>query len=194
MKLPFSEPELDGTERAKAAKAFRDLATEVARTRPHAVTKANGEEDDHHPIYPANFTKGLKHDEYGLLDCPEDYRYFVEAINSPDRNLFETRVRSAVDRTSPHMTCADDQTGADLFNCTITEESGGTEGAKPKWRGWESPRSGHAFDLEGPDAGAVGMAPAPRIGSSELTTSSGNVSRLALRALMTQLSRCVRPP
>ncbi|MEM7356853.1 MAG: vanadium-dependent haloperoxidase, partial [Acidobacteriota bacterium] len=48
------------------------------------------------------------------------------------------------------------------------------------WRGWESPRSGHVFELEGPDAGSVGMAPAPRVGSSELSAEMAEVYGLAL--------------
>lgn len=182
MKLPFSEPEQGATERIRAAKAFRDLTTEAARTRPHALTKANGEEDDHtershgngngRPTVPANFTKGLLHDEYGLLAHPEDYRRFVEAINASDRNLFETCVHSAVD--------SNERGNAGPFHCVITAQSDGKRAEEPKWRGWESPRAGHVFDLEGPDAGAVGMAPAPRVGSSELAAEMAEVYSLAL--------------
>ena len=50
----------------------------------------------------------------------------------------------------------------------------------PGWRGWESPRAGHAFDLEGPDAGAVGMAPAPRVGASELAAEMAELYAMAL--------------
>lgn len=167
MKLPFAVPDPVGTERAQSAKNFRDLATEISRTRPHALTRSNGEEADHGPKYPANFTKGLLHDENGLVEHPEDYRSFVEAINSPDRNLFEAHVQSAVDRT-PGTTPEED-----LFKCKV-------DGEAPKWRGWESPRSGHVYELEGPDAGSVGMAPAPRVGSSELSAEMAEVYGLAL--------------
>ena len=166
MKLPFAVPDPAGTERAQAAKTCRDLATEISRTRSHALTRANGEEADQGKKFPANFTKGLKHDKYGLVEEDEDYRGFVEAINSPDRNLFEGHVTSALDRAGG---------SAALFNCRI-----GKDQQIPKWRGWESPRSGHVYELEGPDSGSVGMAPAPRVGSSELAVEMAEVYGLAL--------------
>jgi hypothetical protein len=51
MRLPFSEPDPAGTERARIAKRQRDLATEISRTQAQARTRANGEESDHgHPL------------------------------------------------------------------------------------------------------------------------------------------------
>jgi len=102
MKIPYQSPDPSGTERAKAAKDFRDLTTEVARLRPHALTRNNGEEQDHAPddsgaSYPANFTKGLLHNQSGVLEHADDYHCFVEAINSTDRTLFEKNVPSAED-------------------------------------------------------------------------------------------------
>jgi len=170
-KLPFSVPDPAGSERAKIAKQIRDLATEVSRLQPQATTRSNGEEADFGPIYPTNFTKGLLHDENGLLvhkyDSEgnpvfkfSDYPDFVEAINSNDRTLFEKHVQSAKDRNV-------------AYNCEIEKKT-------PKWRGWESPRSGHVYELQGPDAGAVGMAPAPRVGSSELAFEMAEVYSLAI--------------
>lgn len=180
MKLPFSEPVPAGSERAQQAKSYRDLATEISRLHPQALTRANGEEADHGPrknkkgeevgsSYPANFTKGLKHDKYGLLETAAHYGHFVEAINAPDPALFEKHVMSADDVMKA--------TG-EKFNCltktTCSEEE------DVKWRGWESPRAGHVYELQGPDAGSVGMAPAPRVGSSELAAEMAEVYALAL--------------
>lgn len=159
MKLPFSEPSLSGSARTAKAKSLRDLATEVARLRPHALTRANGEEADHDK-YPANFSKGLKHDDDGLIEDTADYRCFVEAINSDDQTLFEKHVETA--KTTD-------------FKCTLKADD-----SAPEWRGWESPRAGHVYELQGPDAGAVGMAPAPRVGSSELSAEMAEVYGLAL--------------
>lgn len=115
-RVPFAEPDPAGSERARIAKATRDLATEVSRLRPQALTRSNGEEADHGGIgriddrdvdhhyhhhkskadelnkdddkdnnrYPANFTKGLAHDEFGLLGNPWHYQQFVEAV-TPSR-------------------------------------------------------------------------------------------------------------
>ncbi len=159
-KLKFSKPDPSGCERASQVKQYRGLATKISSLHPQALTQSNGEEGDHGPQYPANFTKGLAHDSNGLLAHAPDYWAFVEAINSSDRSLFDNRVQSAEDRGV-------------TFNCTINK--------KPTaWRGWESPRGGHAFELEGPDSGAVAMAPHPRVGSSELAAEMAEVYSLAL--------------
>ncbi|MEM9144909.1 MAG: bromoperoxidase [Pseudomonadota bacterium] len=165
MKLAFSEPDPAGSERARLAKQQRGLATEIARLTPQALTKTNAEETDHGPEFPANFTKGLLHDTCGILEDAEDYRCFVEAINAPDHTLFDKAVPTAEDR------------GVD-FHCPTKITCDGE--AEVTWRGWESPRAGHVYELQGPDAGAVGMAPAPRIGSSELAAEMAEVYALAL--------------
>ena len=165
MKLSFAEPDPAGSERARAAKDLRDLATEISRLQPQALTRTNSEEADHGPQYPANFTKGLAHDKFGLVEHKEDYWCFVEAINSPDRTLFEKHVDTAATRCK-------------TYHCHTKITCHGKK--EVKWRGWESPRAGHVYELEGPDAGAVGMAPAPRVGSSELAAEMAEVYGLAL--------------
>jgi hypothetical protein len=165
MKIPYSEPDSAGSERARAAKKYRDLSTEISRLRPAALTRTNCEEQDHGPQYPANFTKGLLHDECGIVQYEEDYRCFVEAINSPDRTLFEKRVETAATRNVD-------------YHCYEKGTCHGTEAVV--WRGWESPRAGHAYDTEGPDAGTCGMSPAPRVGSSELAAEMAEVYGLAI--------------
>ncbi|MCB9686802.1 MAG: bromoperoxidase [Alphaproteobacteria bacterium] len=47
-------------------------------------------------------------------------------------------------------------------------------------RPWEAPTAGLVFDLEGPDAQAVTMPPAPRLGSDELAFELAEVYELAL--------------
>ncbi|MCB1802335.1 MAG: bromoperoxidase [Gammaproteobacteria bacterium] len=165
MAIPYSEPDPAGSERARESKRLRDLATETARLRPAAQTLSNREEADHGPSYPANFTKGLAHDDSGLLTDPDDYHCFVEAINSPDRTLFDKRVQSAADRGVG-------------YHCTVKETCHGK--AKIEWRGWESPRAGHVYELQGSDPAAVGMAPAPRVGSSELAAEMAELYGLAI--------------
>ena len=160
MKIPYQNPNPAGSERARAAKTFRDLSTEIARLRPQAATLNNGEESERGDKFPSNFTKGLKHDDLGLVHEPSDYLCFVEAINSEDRNLFEKHVETAESRGYNYL-CKSKQ--------------------KPiRWRGWESPRAGHVFELEGPDPGAVAMAPAPRVGSSELSAEMAEVYAMAI--------------
>src|SRR5690606_8030657 len=140
--LAYAEPELAGTRRAQRAKEIRDQATHVARARPAARTCANGEEADYGHPFPSNFTKGLLHAECGLLAEASDYQCFVTAINSSDSTLFDKQVPTGKRAT---------------FFCPEKVICG--EKRPVEWRGWESPRAGHVFELEGPDAGAVGMAP-----------------------------------
>ncbi len=165
MKLPYAEPDPSGSDRARHTKRYRDLATEISRLTPQAKTLSNGEEADHSPRYPANFTKGLLHDEFGLLKYSAHYQCFVEAINSPDQTLFEKSVPTA-------------KSEGVKYHCLKKTTCCGKEDIE--WRGWESPRAGHVYELQGPDAGAVGMAPAPRVGSSELAAEMAEVYALAL--------------
>ncbi|MBD2842627.1 phosphatase PAP2 family protein [Erythrobacter rubeus] len=190
MKLPHAVPSPNGTERSRRAKQVRDIATETARLRPHAQTRTNREEEDYaSACFPASFTKGLAHDEFGVLNRHDDYAAFVEAINSEDDNLFVSGMFAAQNRNP-----LDGGNPSELFECKVefgpqknredcgcatkTVRKAGKR--KPNWRGWESPRAGHVFDLEGPDAGAVGMAPAPRVVSSELAAEMAEVYALAV--------------
>ncbi len=166
MKLPHSVPCPNGTERARKAKELRELAAEISRTRPHAASRNNAEELDYAGSkFPTNFTKGLHHDEFGILSFGDDYRTFVEAINSDDTNLFENHVKDATDRAV--------EANEPTFQCTVNSQI-------PQWRGWESPRAGHVYELQGPDADSVGMAPAPRVGSSEKAAEMAEVYGLAI--------------
>jgi hypothetical protein len=124
----------------------------------------------------------LKHDEFGILDEAQDYRGFVEATNSNNANLFESDVKGAADRLDPDL----------LFQCSgkfpeqLEKHAVPSKKApklvtrKPDWRGWESPRAGHVYELEGPDAASLAMSPAPRIHSSELAAEMAELYALAL--------------
>lgn len=145
-------------ERIIAAEKIRSKAA----TAPHAgqantlETEQNTDEDKFsREGYPASFTKGLQHDKNGMLT--DTYSTFREAINGPPEQDFEN--------VRPNAT---------LY---VTKNKKGEE---PGWRGWESPRTGHYHDLEGPDADAVGMAPAPVLGSAELSLEMAEVYAMAL--------------
>jgi hypothetical protein len=178
MKLPYSEPDPAGSERARIAKNIRDLATEISRLQPQALSKSNHEESDHPNLYPANFTKGLLHNKWGLLQHPQDYHNLVEAINSADRTLFEKHVISAKMHDVRYYCTRKNPVKMTDKSCPNCGDGKNTK--EFKWRAWESPRAGHVYELEGPDAGAVGMPPAPRVGSSELSAEMAEVYSLAL--------------
>ena len=134
--------------------AARVSAAEVARERDHPVHKANGDEQRYSGAHFAmSFTKGLAHDENtGLVEYPEHFIAFRTAINDGYIDAFNTRV--------PVPPFA----GQNAF----------------KRRQWEAPTAGVVYDLEGPDAQAVTMAPAPALGSDELAFEMAEVYELAL--------------
>lgn len=143
------------------AKDVRDAAFRISQ--PQRVQKDNGEVEDFAGTWPTNFTKGLPHDVNGIVDG-EDFKTFFEAINAPDRQ-FDVEL-GPVAGTSGN--------GVTQF---LTSAPGGKNW---KVRGWESPVAGHTYDLEGPDAGAVAMAPAPRLDSDELAAEMAEVYAMAL--------------
>lgn len=188
MKLPHAVPCPNGTDRARRAKQVRDIATETARLRPHAQTRTNAEEDDYASAkFPSNFTKGLQHNQYGILADGNDYAAFVEALNSNNNNLFTSGMFAAqhknpLEGEDMNFRCEirlKPMKRRERCGCDEVEVKKGRKG-KPDWRGWESPRAGHVYDLEGPDSGSVAMAPAPRIVSSEVAAEMAEVYALAL--------------
>jgi len=162
-----ARPAPDGADRKGIAEKVRRAATDISTQRPRADTVVNTDEamyDDQNGRFPGNFTKGLFHDRFGLVANPVDYDAFVDAINTPPQAQDPFAV------VQPH--------GQPFF--TKIKDAGGGAPVDAKWRGWESPRAGHVYDLEGPDAGSVGMAPAPELGSSELALEMGEVYAMAL--------------
>ncbi|MBP0616408.1 hypothetical protein [Jiella mangrovi] len=53
------------------------------------------------------------------------------------------------------------------------------ETADVKVRNWESPRAGHVYDLEGPDAAALAISSFPKLGTSELIAEMGELYAMA---------------
>ncbi|GAB0495289.1 hypothetical protein MMPV_006588 [Pyropia vietnamensis] len=196
-------PTGSGTYRRDAAFATRVSAATVARERHHPAHVTNGEEFeyraffhslDHHssgrggrhhrgsggpnngghshggphhhtgdeshdgrgvqgPSHVASFTKGLPHDlTTGLIKDPADFRAFVRAIDSG-------LPRDFVD--------------VPLGGCFHHPPPGGV-------RAWESAAAGLTFDLQGPDAQALTMPPAPRLDSAELAAEMVEVYAMAL--------------
>jgi hypothetical protein len=158
------------TDRRQVARDVRINAAKLAANRPHPRHIDNGDEqkfrDNAQPNYLASYTKGLPHDEItGLIRNPDDFQQFVKAIDSGDPRDFQ-----------------DTPLGPEGY----TEQNGQGCGwrsviaANVKVRAWESQGAGNTFDLEGPDAQAVTMPPAPAIGSAELTAEIAEVYAQAL--------------
>jgi hypothetical protein len=135
------------TDRRQESYAIRLEAAEQARSRTHPTHHANGDEQRFAgDRYFMSFTKGLPHDpQTGLLHDPRHFVEFRRAIDEGFIDPFSERV--------PH--------GAKwaVSGGTLVKASTHPD----DMRQWEAPTAGTAHELEGPDAQAVTMAPAPAL-------------------------------
>ncbi|MEM7413060.1 MAG: vanadium-dependent haloperoxidase [Myxococcota bacterium] len=144
-------------DRAEAARRVRIEAAERARNREHPTHTANPDEQRYaFARYPMSFTKGLAHDaNLGVVSDAAHFEAFRAAIDDGFVEPFSTRVPvPTAPQTPPKRGC--------------------------RRRQWEAPTAGLVFDLEGPDAQAVTMPPAPELGSDELAFEMAEVYELAL--------------
>jgi len=161
---PFPE----NAARRELANERRSVASRASGKYAPRSTERNDDEDRlEQEKYPASFTKGLPHDEFGMLEEPAAYDRLVKEINQQDATDFGAVPRGIGEAPGSGS-------GARIAHTTQKDDG------KPRWRGWESPRAGHYFDLQGPDADAVGMPPAPALQSDELIAEMGEVYALAL--------------
>ncbi|MEM6819125.1 MAG: vanadium-dependent haloperoxidase [Pseudomonadota bacterium] len=138
-------------DRAQQTLAFRIEAAEKARHREHPEHQANADEIRYgSACYPMSFTKGLEHNS--TTGLVENAAHFKE-------------FRSAIDNgyIAPFTTRVPVPMSKD-FNRRL----------------WEAPTAGVVHDLQGPDAQAVTMAPAPALCSDELNYEMAEVYELAL--------------
>lgn len=97
-----------------------------------------------------SFTKGLPHDpKTGLLADEIDFRAFRDAIEVGYIDAFSEQVRHG-----GRYRVESDSTG----NRVVKDPE-----ASATFRQWEAPTAGVAFDLQGPDAQSVTLAPPPPI-------------------------------
>jgi len=141
----------------------RPAASDYSSRYAETPTRLNLDEekfDGQDELFPSSFTKGLLHNEFGQLDSGNDYIQLTNKINQHDADNFD-QVKRGIDGVNGPQSQRND--GSDI-----------------SWRGWESPRAGHFYELQGPDADAVGMPPAPELGSEELSAEMAEVYALAL--------------
>ena len=160
-----TRPLPEGPARNRIAERRRSTAGEYSSGYASVPTERNGDESglqgEH---FVASFTKGLEHDEFGQLVREDDYIALVNQINQQDADSFDAVDRGLSDSNPPRT----------------RREGGAGDGSDIAWRGWESPRAGHYYDLQGPDADSVGMPPAPELGTEELSAEMAEVYALAL--------------
>lgn len=160
-KRPFHENET----RNSLARKRRTFATEYSSGYAGVPTRQNRDEVDFDQEgFAASFTKGLPHDNFSQLQERQHYATLVDKINQQDASNFDA-VERGLDSNRPALT---------------RRQGGAADGSDIEWRGWESPRAGHYFDLQGPDPDAVGMPPAPELGSEELSAEMAEVYALAV--------------
>ena len=153
------------TRRAKARKV-REEAAELAFLRPHPDHLNNGEEAEYRRPFPppppanngelsyiANYSKALPHNRFGEVN-QRAYRTLLRALYSGKPDHFE---QIPLGPPCPPPLSQSDK------RLKLT-----------------SPQAGLAFDLEGPDAQAVTMPPAPRIDSPENSAEMGELYWMAL--------------
>ncbi|MGP1375856.1 MAG: vanadium-dependent haloperoxidase [Almyronema sp.] len=162
------------SDRRQEAYAVRLEAAELARSREYPIQQANGDEQRYAGSqYFMSFTKGLPHNPHtGLLAEAQDFVEFRRAIDDGFIDPFSDRVRH----------------GAKFE--VVPAESGYTvqpvEVPPNNFRQWEAPTAGIVFELQGPDAQAVTMPPAPPLlvapgkANAELAFEIAEVYELAL--------------
>lgn len=128
-----------------------------------ARTVDNGEELRYGKTYAASFHKGLPHDQLGFVAAAE-YEQMVDALINQDYARFEGLPLGAnfpVATTPPNTTIGGMPPSANRRKMT-------------------SPFTGHVFDVEGVDAGALAMPPAPTLDSDELAAEMAELYAMAL--------------
>lgn len=145
----------DQNRRDNAAKQ-RNRATQLSTEVDHPQPEPNRDEK---APYIFSFTKGMAHDQNGLLSDTADFEAFRAGTQDHDPATFA--------QARPYR-------GA--FGDTDTSALGTLK----VYRRWESPTAGHAYVLEGPDPFAVQMPPAPEAGSAEFAAEMAEVYQMAL--------------
>ena len=147
-------------DRRLEAKRVRDDAANKAYNREHPTHKANGDEQRYACAnYLMSFTKGLDHDvDTGILKEKWHLEALRKSIDNGVIEPFTTRVPVPKELKDP----------------------GDPEKGYKKRLMWEAPTAGVVYNLQGPDAQAVTMAPAPALCSDELNFEMAEVYELAL--------------
>ena len=185
------------SKRRENAFATRQLANETAKSRPHPQHVSNDDEqkfritvrdkfgkESDTPCHLMSFTKGLPHNfKTGLILNAGDFQYFLRAVDSGDFRDFRDTPLGVPDNNTIKA-CHNDEfqwkSEKAKSGKTKKKDDGTIEKVAVDVRAWESQSAGNSFELEGPDAQAVTMPPAPVLGSDELTAEMAEVYAQAL--------------
>ncbi|MCH2078610.1 MAG: vanadium-dependent haloperoxidase [Rhodobacteraceae bacterium] len=158
-------------DRKEEAFRVRVEAAQHAKNRTHPDHRANPDEARFASAnFAMSFTKGLDHDyASGTVLLRDHFDAFRSCINSGFVAPFTTAVPVPRDDSARTV----DANG-------VVKEVRAPSGDPSTRRQWEAPTAGTAFDLEGPDAQAVTMPPAPAACTNELAYEMAEVYELAL--------------
>lgn len=172
-------------DRRALATRIRDEATFYANERTPVLTQENNGETvadgSFSPVAPwATFTKGLTHGPFGELMDMADLEALIAALNqdsanAPTNSHFPQTYSTQVGAAFAVPTYAGPYAWPHNAKGTLVEA--GSPGAARKF---ESPIAGHTFEINGPDADAVQMPPAPALGSPELIAEMAEVYAMGL--------------
>lgn len=146
-------------DRRTRSRELREQTAQRAFDRTHFPQLPSGEEGAYvyngELSYAGSFTKGLPHDDQTGLASPAAFRDLVHAIT----------------------TTRDDDFSLVPFGARnpITGESDPVN-----QRPWVNPTAGASFDMEGPDAGALSIPPAPALTSAEVAAEMAELYWMAL--------------
>ena len=158
-------PMPDCTARATAALTRRNDIEPLAKQRGRGVTTPNGEEIDYGLGFGASYHKGLPHAVDGTVHCPS-YHTLVRVLSGQEVGAVETLPLGANRHGSGTVEDPEQYTDS--------------PGAPHAYRKLTSPFTGHVFDTEGADSGALAISAAPRLGSDELAAEMAELYAMAL--------------
>lgn len=165
MTRSIGTPRPDCSSRAQSAAARRAELEPLANGRGSGVTTPNGEEIDYGLGFAGSYHKALPHDIIGQVDCAS-YHDLVRILSGHEIGAIETlpigRNRSG----------AGTPTDPQRYTDTPNDPLG--------YRKLTSPFTGHVFDTEGADAGALAISPAPRFDTDELAAEMAELYAMAL--------------
>ena len=170
--------------RHTAAKDRRGKATGIADGRMPVLTTNNGEIRDYDGVWPTNFHKGIPHDCYGIPDPTAfgDFQTNLSTVTAGAYAKFDVALGPINARGSNPGGRDAGFAAITAFNSLIPDNAKDPQPPEQRVsaRNWESPLGGHAYDLEGPDAGDVAMAAAPALGDGETIAEMAEVYALAV--------------
>ena len=176
-----------GAQRRTTAAGRRTAAATLAQARPALATQTNGEKDGPGALdwRVTSFHKGVPHDALGRPDMTA-FASFLDALKAPAYatpayERFDVPLGPKDEHGAWDGPAREPNFAATGFSTLVLREKpdGTTQECPPAVRNWESPLAGHQFDLEGPDAGDVPLAPAPRLGSDELCAEMAELYAMA---------------